>query len=88
MDRQSLNREQVSILLTLEAIAAVSVAANIIQVVDFSSRIVSRSRGLYNSAEGRTIDHADLNSAVEGYQDYPGRWMYLDRQSSMNSSKS
>jgi hypothetical protein len=48
----------------MESIAALSLASNIIQIVDFSSRIISRGHELYNSADGRLGEHAVLENAA------------------------
>jgi hypothetical protein len=44
----------------MEAIAAFSVACNVIQVVDFGLRTVSKCREIYN--QGTAIDHQDLDN--------------------------
>jgi len=49
----------------MDPLSALSLASNIIQIVDFSSRIVSRGYELYNSADGRTEEHAMLDNAAE-----------------------
>lgn len=48
----------------MESIAALSLASNIIQVIDFSSRLVSRGRELYKSADGSLAEHAVLSDAA------------------------
>ncbi|KAH8733114.1 hypothetical protein GQ44DRAFT_754613 [Phaeosphaeriaceae sp. PMI808] len=48
----------------MEPLGALGLASNIIQIVDFSSRIVSRRRELYNSADGQTEEHAVLDNAA------------------------
>jgi DNA repair exonuclease SbcCD ATPase subunit len=49
----------------MEPIAALSIASNIIQIVDFASRFVSRSQELYQSADGKLADHIVLDSAAQ-----------------------
>jgi hypothetical protein len=49
----------------MESIAALSLASNIIQVVEFSSRIISRGYELYQSADGRREEHVILDNAVK-----------------------
>jgi hypothetical protein len=53
----------------MESIAALGLASNIIQVVDFSSRIISRGWEIYNSTDGRIRDHAILNDAARHLSD-------------------
>jgi hypothetical protein len=43
----------------MEAIAAFALACNVVQVVDFSLKIVSKYKEIYN--EGTTLDHQDLD---------------------------
>jgi hypothetical protein len=42
----------------MEGLAALSLAANVFQVVDFSTSLLSKSREIYGS--GSTKNHADL----------------------------
>jgi hypothetical protein len=49
----------------MEPFSALGVASNIIQIADFSSRIISRGYELYKSADGRTEEHAMLDNAAE-----------------------
>lgn len=44
----------------MEPIAALSLASNVIQVVDFTARIVSKSSELYRSSNGRLLQHTDI----------------------------
>jgi len=48
----------------MESLAALGVASNIIQIVDFSSRIISRGHELYRSADGQAAGHVVLESAA------------------------
>jgi hypothetical protein len=43
----------------MEAIAALALACNVIQVVDFALKTASKCQEIYN--EGRTIEHQDLD---------------------------
>ena len=43
----------------MEAIAAFALACNVVQVVDFSLKIVSKYKEIYN--EGTTLGHQDLD---------------------------
>jgi formate dehydrogenase maturation protein FdhE len=49
----------------MEPLAALGIASNIIQIVNFASRLVSRGHELYQSADGRLADHAVLDSAAQ-----------------------
>jgi hypothetical protein len=44
----------------MESIAALGLASNIFQIIDFASRTISHSRELYNSEDGRSHKHAAL----------------------------
>jgi pyruvate-formate lyase-activating enzyme len=48
----------------MEAIAALGLASNIIQIVDFSSRIISRGQEIYSSSDGSTAEHALLSDVA------------------------
>lgn len=48
----------------MEAIAALGLASNIIQIVDFSSRIISRGQEIYSSTDGSTAEHALLSDVA------------------------
>ena len=48
----------------MEPLAALSVAANVLQVVDFSARIVSKTSELYNSAHGQLVQHTDITTTT------------------------
>jgi hypothetical protein len=44
----------------MEPIAALSLASNVIQIVDSSARIVSKSPELYKSSNERLLHHTDI----------------------------
>jgi hypothetical protein len=48
----------------MESIAALGLASNIVQIIDFSSRIISHGREIYKSADGRITEHAVLDDAA------------------------
>ncbi|KAH7087599.1 hypothetical protein FB567DRAFT_525324 [Paraphoma chrysanthemicola] len=48
----------------MEAVAAFSLASNVLQVIDFAANIVSRGHKLYISADGRVEEHAVLDAAL------------------------
>lgn len=56
----------------MEAIAALGLASNIIQIVDFSSRIIARGREIQNSADGSLADHAVLSHAASRLEELYG----------------
>jgi hypothetical protein len=49
----------------MESIAALSLACNVIQVVDFASRLISLGQDFNTSIDGRTREHTALNDAVQ-----------------------
>jgi hypothetical protein len=66
----------------MESLIALGLASNIIQIVDFSSRIISRGRELYDSADGRIEEHVVLDNAArnlsELYNDLHATGQFLD----------
>lgn len=52
-------------LATMESIAALGLASNIIQIVDFSSRVISRIEEVYHSPDGQTVEYAALSIAAK-----------------------
>ncbi|USP82832.1 hypothetical protein yc1106_10106 [Curvularia clavata] len=51
--------------MVLEAFAALSLAANIVQFIDFSGKLFSKAREVHRSDNGFSKDHADLESAMK-----------------------
>jgi hypothetical protein len=49
----------------MEALCTFSVAVNVIQLVDFSSKLISSGRELYKSAEGQLIEHSELQNITQ-----------------------
>jgi len=49
----------------MEPIAALGLAANIIQIVDFSARMLSRTKEIYNSANGTLKIFTDLEASAK-----------------------
>ena len=45
----------------IETLAAVGLASNIISFIDFGTKLFSRSRKIYNSADGAIDEHASLS---------------------------
>jgi hypothetical protein len=75
----------------MDPISALGLASNIIQVVDFSTRIIARGHELYRSADGRTKEHAVLDSATASLSELydslgalrvsgVGNWTAADKQ--------
>jgi hypothetical protein len=62
--------------MVLDPLTAIGLAGNLVQFVDFSSKIVSKAKEIYNSAEGCLPEHNDavtitkclqtLNSKLQG----------------------
>jgi hypothetical protein len=44
----------------LDPFTALGVAGNIVQFVDYTTRLISKSREIYQSAEGASFEHLDL----------------------------
>lgn len=53
----------------MDPLSALGVASNIIQIVDFSSRIISRSHEIYKSVDGRSKEHAVLDDAAKNLRE-------------------
>lgn len=49
----------------MDPLSALSLASNIIQVVDFSSRIITQSYEIYKSSDGSMAEHAILDDAAK-----------------------
>ncbi|KAH7395860.1 hypothetical protein BKA64DRAFT_71595 [Cadophora sp. MPI-SDFR-AT-0126] len=49
---------------TMEALAALSVAAAVIQFLDFSSKLVSKGQQLHSSTNGALIENTELEEAA------------------------
>jgi hypothetical protein len=63
----------------MDPISALGLASNIIQIVDFAARIISRSYEIYNSTDGQLQDHAILDDAAQNLSE-----LYADLQRSAN----
>lgn len=48
----------------MDPLSILSLAGSVIQLIDFSSKLVSKGYKIYNSANGLLIDYADLSSAA------------------------
>lgn len=66
----------------MDPISAVSLAASIIAIVDFSARLVSRTYELYVSADGSLREHAIIDNAANNLST-----LYHDLQKSNESIK-
>jgi hypothetical protein len=53
----------------MESLAALGLASNILQVVDFSSRIISKAHELRHSATGLVEEHSILDNAARNLTD-------------------
>ncbi|XMA20696.1 hypothetical protein WAI453_013487 [Rhynchosporium graminicola] len=49
----------------MDPLTALSLASNVIQLIDFSSRIVSNCRGIYKSVDGALPEHQELELVTE-----------------------
>ncbi|KAN0092090.1 hypothetical protein V8E51_017937 [Hyaloscypha variabilis] len=57
----------------LDPLTALSVAGNIVQFVDFSIKLVAKGTELYNSADGASIGHAELEVIANDLQELNSR---------------
>jgi hypothetical protein len=48
----------------MDPFTALGVASNVIQIVEFSSRLISRTREIYHSRDGQLQDHVILDDAA------------------------
>ena len=48
----------------MDPLTALGVASNVIQIVDFSSRLLSRTQEIYRSQDGQLQDHVRLDDAA------------------------
>jgi hypothetical protein len=56
--------------MVLEAFAAIGLAGNIVQFVDFSCKLFSESREIYSSASGVTNEATDLLTITKNLEEY------------------
>jgi hypothetical protein len=66
--------------MVLETFAALSLTANIVQFIDFSSKLFSKAREVHKSTNGASKEHADLESATKSL-----KRLILDLSSSSKS---
>ena len=57
----------------MEALAAVSLAGNILQFLDFTHDAISKSRQIHTSISGTLKEHADLKGLTTDLKDLSGR---------------
>jgi hypothetical protein len=53
----------------MESLAALGLASNLIQILDFSSRLISRGYELYKSADGQIAEYVMLEQAATNLED-------------------
>jgi hypothetical protein len=53
----------------MEPLSALSIASAVIQIVDFSSKVIARTREVYRSAEGTITETALLENATVNLND-------------------
>jgi len=59
--------------MVLEALTALSLAAMIVQFVDFSSKLLAKGHEIYVSVDGASIENNDLEAATKNLRDLSGR---------------
>jgi hypothetical protein len=57
----------------LDPLTALSVAGNIVQFLDFSTKLIAKGHELYNSAGGASVGNAELEAIAKDLQDLNGR---------------
>lgn len=57
----------------LDPLTALSVAGNIVQFIDFSTKLIAKGHELYNSANGASVGNAELEVIAKDLQDLNGR---------------
>jgi hypothetical protein len=57
----------------LDPLTALSVAGNIVQFIDFSTKLIAKGHELYNSVDGATVGNAELEVIARDLQDLNGR---------------
>ena len=57
----------------MEALAAVSLAGNILQFLDFTGNVISKSRQIYDSISGTLKEHDDLGCLTADLKGLSGR---------------
>jgi hypothetical protein len=65
---------------------ALGLASNIVQFVDFGSKLISESRELYKSASGTTIESKDLRKATENLQQFCDK-LVVPRQTASTATR-
>tara|TARA_R110002003_G_scaffold502_9_gene20108 strand:- start:436 stop:912 length:477 start_codon:yes stop_codon:yes gene_type:complete len=48
----------------LDPLTALGIAANVVQFIDFTIRIIAKSNDIYQSASGSLIEHDDMNKVT------------------------
>jgi len=46
------------------AISAIAVASSVLQIVDFTGKLISKGRKIYKSADGALFEHKDQEAAA------------------------
>lgn len=57
----------------LDPLTALSVAGNIVQFIDFSTKLIAKGHELYDSVDGASVGNAELEVIVKDLQDLNGR---------------
>lgn len=57
----------------MEPLTALGLAANLIQFVDFASKLVTRARETYKSVDGALVENSELQAVTENLQTLTGR---------------
>jgi hypothetical protein len=57
----------------LDPLTALSVAGNVVQFVDFTTKLLSKSRKIYNSADGALVENLELESVAGNLMELSSR---------------
>jgi len=57
----------------MDPLTALGLASNIVQFVDFTTKLISTTRKLYNSSSGAKDEHAELQLLARNIREYASR---------------
>lgn len=72
--------------MVLDPFSALGLASNIVQFVDFGSKLISESQELYKSASGTMIESEDLRIATENLQQFCDK-LVVPRQTASTATR-
>jgi hypothetical protein len=72
--------------MVLEAFAAIGLAGNIVQFVDYSCKLFSQSREIYNSTSGSSKDTESTIAITRNLRDLAGKLSSVNHQTTLRHS--